>query len=72
LIAWFDSPVNRKFQQLGPEMQNGFVQKLVAETSPLLDPKLQAMQQKVRVSLGLSPQGSPASGSAPAGKPAAK
>jgi hypothetical protein len=72
LIAWFDSPVNRKFQQLGPEMQSGFVQKLVAETSPLLDPKLQAMQQKVRVSLGLSPQGSPASGSAPAGKPAAK
>jgi hypothetical protein len=55
LIAWYESPVNRKFQQLGPEMQNGFMQKLVAETAPVLDPKLQATQQKLRVSLGLPP-----------------
>jgi uncharacterized protein len=77
LIAWFDSPVNRKFQQLGPEMQGGFVQKLVAETSPLLDPKLQALQQKVRATLGLppnapAPAAASASASAPAAKPATK
>jgi uncharacterized protein len=71
LIAWFESPVNRKFQQLGPEMQNGLVQKLVADTAPLLDPKLQALQQRVRGLLGL-PAGGPASGPAPAAKPAAK
>ena len=71
LIAWFDSPVNRKFQTLGPEMQNAFVQKLVADTSPQLDPKLQALQAKVRTTLGI-PAASAAPGSAPAGKPPAK
>jgi len=70
LIAWFDSPVNRKFQTLGPEMQNAFVQKLVAETSPQLDPKLQALQAKVRTTLGITAASAP--GSAPAGKPPAK
>ena len=39
LIAWLESPVNKKFQQLGPEMQNGFVQKLVAETAPAARPQ---------------------------------
>ena len=72
LVAWFESPLNRKFQQLWPEMQNGFVQKLMTETSPLLDPKLQALQKKVRASLGLPPQAGPASGNAPASKPPAK
>ena len=71
LIAWFDSPVNRKFQTLGPEMQNAFVQKLVADTSPQLDPKLLALQAKVRTTLGI-PAASAAPGSAPAGKPPAK
>ena len=72
LVTWFESPLNRKFQQLWPEMQNGFVQKLMTETSPLLDPKLQALQKKVRASLGLPPQAGPASGTAPASKPPAK
>ena len=35
LIAWLESPVNKKYQQLGPEMQDGFVQKLVAESRPV-------------------------------------
>ena len=61
LIAWFESPVNRKFQQLGPEMQNGFVQKLVGEVAPVLDPKLQATQEKVRALLGAPRAAAPAS-----------
>ncbi len=48
LIAWLDSPLNKKFQQVGPEIQNNFVQKLAADAGPLIDPKLQALQQKVR------------------------
>ena len=35
LIAWLESPVNKKYQQIGPEMQNAFVQKLVADARPL-------------------------------------
>jgi hypothetical protein len=67
LIAWLESPVNKKFQQVGPEMQNNFVQKLAADAGPLLDPKLKALEQKVRASLGL-PEGQPSS--APAATPA--
>jgi hypothetical protein len=48
LVTWFESPVNKKYQQIVPEMQNNFAQKLIADISPLLDPKLQALQQKVR------------------------
>lgn len=67
LIAWLESPVNKKFQQVGPEMQNNFVQKLAADAGPLLDPKLRALEQKVRASLGL-PEAQPSS--APAATPA--
>ena len=51
LIAWFESPVNNKYQQIAPELQNNFSQKLIAEAGPLLDAKLQALQQKVRGTL---------------------
>lgn len=71
LIAWLESPVNRKFQQLGPEMQNSFVQKLAAEAAPLLDPKLQALQQKLRTTFDSAVSTAPAS-SAPASAAAAK
>ena len=64
LIAWFDSPVNRKYQQLGPEMQNAFVQKLVPDARPLVDPKLQALETRVRALI--APAVAPASGAAPA------
>ena len=33
-IAWTESPVNKKFQQLLPDIQNAFMQKLAAESSP--------------------------------------
>ena len=74
LIAWLESPVNKKFQQLGPEMQSNFVQKLAAEAAPLLDPKLQALQQKLRTTFSAAAASAPPSGaaaSAAAAKPAA-
>ena len=72
LIAWLESPVNKKFQQVGPEMQNNFVQKLAAEAAPLLDPKLQALQQKLRATFAAADAGQGAASAAPAAaKPAA-
>jgi hypothetical protein len=69
LIAWFESPVNKKFQAASGEMQNNFMQKLVADARPLLEPKLQTLEQKVRAALGVPA----ATGEAkPAAKPAAK
>lgn len=70
LVAWLESPVNRKFQQQLPELQNSFMQKLVAEAGPLLDPKLQALQRKLQATLNVAP---PAAASAPkAARPASK
>ena len=68
-IAWTESPVNKKFQQLLPDIQTAFMQKLAAETSPLLDPKFQAVQQKVRNTLTTA-IGNTSTGAAPASSPA--
>ena len=62
LIAWLESPLNKKFQQIGPEIQNSFVQKLAADAGPLIDPKLQALQQRVRGAFSGAEGGAPASG----------
>ena len=75
LIAWFESPVNKKFQQASGEMQSNFMQKLVAEARPLVEPKLQALEQKMRSALGAPAAGAPAEGAAApkaAAKPPAK
>ena len=53
LIAWFDSPVNKKYQGLSAEMQRSFVQKVVADSRPLIEPKIQALERKVRATLGV-------------------
>jgi hypothetical protein len=73
LIAWLESPVNRKFQQQLPEMQNAFTQRLVAEAGPLLDGKVQALNRKVQATLGVSqaPKANTRTPAAPA-KPASK
>jgi hypothetical protein len=71
LIAWFESPVNKKFQQASGEMQNNFMQKLAAEARPLIEPKLQTLEQRVRSTLGVPAAGAPAEGAA-APKAAAK
>jgi hypothetical protein len=81
LIAWHESPVKKKYEQAGGEMQNAMVQKLLAEAGPVLDPKLQALQQKMgstlRAAAGASEPGAKsgkpaASGAKPAAKPASK
>jgi hypothetical protein len=81
LLAWFESPVNKKYQQALPDLQDSFMQKLIAEGSPLLDPKLQALQEKVRVLLGVPAPGAPGAAAsavrppraaAPAARPASK
>ncbi len=72
LVAWLESPVSRKYQQAVPEMQTAFVQKLVADARPSIDPKLQALEQSIRSALGLPAGDRPAAprpGTAPAPAP---
>lgn len=53
LITWLESPVNKKYQGLGADMQKAFLQKVVADSRPLIEPKIQALEQKVRATLGV-------------------
>ncbi|MDQ2734344.1 MAG: DUF2059 domain-containing protein [Pseudomonadota bacterium] len=63
LVAWLDSPVSKKFQQLSVEMRDKFVEKLLEDAQPVVDPKLQALDGRIRIILGLpraAPTPSPA------------
>lgn len=70
LVTWFESPVNKKFTQLGAEMQGNFTQRVLTESAPAVDPKLQTLFKKVRVDLGVPPpsEGAGASGPKASGK----
>ncbi len=62
IIAILESPVNRKFQSMAPDMQRAIGEKLIAEVRPLVEPKLRALDQSLGKRLGLTP---PAGASAP-------
>ena len=62
LIAIIESPVNRKFQQMGGEMQKNLQDRLVAETKGLMEPKIKALQLAVAGRLGI-PVSAPAASS---------
>ncbi len=68
LIAWLESPVNKKFQQQLPELQNGFAQKLLGEAGPLLEPRLKTLQGKLQATLNAAAAPA-AAASAPKGAP---
>ena len=67
LIAIIESPVNRKFLQLGGEMQNALIDKLVAETQGVVEPKVRALEQAIGKRLAqAAPAAAPAAPAAPA------
>jgi len=61
LIAIIESPVNRKFQSLGSEMQKDLTEKLVAETKPIIEAKVRALDRAVAGRLGIQPPAAGAS-----------
>lgn len=78
LIAWLESPVNRKYAQIAGEAQQALGQKLVTESRPQIDPKLKALEQAMGARLNAAAGAggaTPAPGAAPkaaaAPKPAA-
>ena len=70
LLAIIESPVNRKYLQLGGEMQKALTDKLVAETRPVIDPKIKAMELAVATHLGIPVTAPPAPPTTPAKPPA--
>jgi uncharacterized protein len=65
VIAWLESPVSRKFAQLDAELGNTLVQKIAADTKPVLDPRLAALEQTIAKKLGLKATSAPGASSAP-------
>ena len=68
LIGIIESPVNRKFTQMGAELQKALGEKLVAQTQATVAPKVKALEQAIVAHLGL-PAAPPA---AKASEPSAK
>jgi len=55
LIAIMESPVNRKYQQMGADLQKALTDKLIAETKAGVEPKVKALEQAIVKHLGLPP-----------------
>ena len=66
LVAILESPVQKKFQQLGGDMQRSLTEKLVAESRAAVQPKLAALEQAVAGRIG--PPAKPASAASAAKK----
>lgn len=63
VVAIMESPAFAKYQRLQPELQQALTLKLVAETRPLIEPKIKALDATVGKRLGLE---APAAAAAPA------
>ncbi len=69
LLAWINSPLSKKYQELNPKMQSALTEKLVTETRASIEPKMRALDTNVAKALG-APVNRPAA--APAKAPAKK
>jgi hypothetical protein len=73
LLVTLESPAYKKFQQNLPDLTNVFVQQLVADVEPTINPKLNALEQRVAAIINAgAPAPAPGDSKAPkAAKPAA-
>ncbi|MEO6363785.1 MAG: hypothetical protein ABIO71_11190 [Caldimonas sp.] len=64
LVAWLGSATNRKYQQMVPEMRDAFLKKLLTDSQPVLEPKVRALDTRIRAILGVAPAASAPGGPA--------
>jgi hypothetical protein len=69
LIGILESPVNRRFQQLAPDMQKGLTEKLVTEMRAEVRPKVAALEKAVSDRVGNAVNAAAAGAQGPAAKP---
>lgn len=74
IAAWLESPVSKKYQAIGPEMQSALTRKLVDDTRTTVEPKLKALEATLqkRFSQAAPAPAKPASAPASAAKPVVK
>ncbi|MHB8948752.1 MAG: DUF2059 domain-containing protein [Rhodoferax sp.] len=71
LIAIIESPINRKYLQMGGEMQKVLLDKVFEQTKPTIEPKIRALELAISKHLGLPAPSAANAKPAPA-KPASK
>lgn len=70
LVAWLDSPVSRKYQQLGGEMQRAISEPLIRDSRAVVEPKMRALEETLMKRLGVSDAPASSTGGKPAAAPA--
>jgi hypothetical protein len=68
LVAWLESPVSKKYEQIARDSTTALQQKVAAELKPVVEPKLRVLEQTVGKRLGLPKQPASNAASAPAKK----
>lgn len=58
VITWLESSAAKKFAELGPEMQKSLGEMLIADTRPVIEPKLKVLEQSLMKQLGGAPAAS--------------
>jgi uncharacterized protein len=73
IVAIIESPVYGKYQSLGDDMQRALIEKVIADTRTIIEPKVRTLEQTVAKRLGVTstPGAGNATPRAPA-KPASK
>ena len=72
LLAWLQSPVYQKYQQVAPAMHKALATQVVSETRATVEPKLKALETRIATVLGVTPKAAaakPASSAASKAKP---
>jgi hypothetical protein len=69
LVAWLDSPVSRKYQQLGGDMQRALSEPLIRDSRATVEPKMRALEESLMKRLGVSDAPASAAGGKPAAAP---
>lgn len=70
LVAWLDSPVSRKYQQLGGEMQKALSEPLIRDSRATVEPRMRALEESLMKRLGVSDTPASTAGGKPAAAPA--
>jgi hypothetical protein len=72
LVAWLESPVSKKYNQMQPDLQRALAESLVTDSRTTIEPKLKALQTAVGNRLGVKPDVAPAAPASGAKAPAKK
>lgn len=72
LAAWLDSPVSRKYQQLGGEMQKALSEPLIRDSRATVEPRMRALEESLMKRLGVGDAAASGAGGKPSAAPVKK